>query len=339
MCMVSLALVTDAARFSRTVLLVFALQDVFFLRKGVLVNGFKHISGTKLWQQSQSIFEIECNSRRYRAVDVNASNTVTWTDSIVYDVWGPAGIAVYANSPAERVDIVQLNRVTFNQAQLVDTHRDVVWLYIGPGVNTVRLFSAGFINGGNAIRMTLQPLPNTAVVAPQAAFPLFLFADDLEIDFPNNDAIVLDNGRVFNCVNCYIQGSVTGHGVHVGPQWAKEIQLSNCRISGHNQNGVWVQGGTHLILHGNIIADNSRQGPRVASGVNISSGVSNFVITGNVVGAVQSERSGKQAYGIAVLPGASDHYVISSNVCTGNLEGGVLSGGEGASISVANNVD
>lgn len=276
--------------------------------------------------------------RNWMALFVEASNTVTLADSIITNVLGPAGISVGA-PVGDRVDIFQATRVTTNQVESTGVNTSVIWLHIGQGVNTVRLDNFGLINGGNGIRMDANwPVGHTTTGGQD---PLFLFAQDLEIDFPGNSCIDLQRGRVANCVNCYIQGSKSGHGIYVGKNWTAELQVSNTRISGNAQAGVKLDGGRHSMLVGNIIADNSQSGSGFFSGVEIAGTegcdgcVQNVVVNGNRIGAIQtdlpsahdseeikSSTACNQAWGVNVLSGAKQ-VVISSNLLGGNVNGGV----------------
>ena len=82
--------------------------------------------------------------------------------------------------------------------------------------STVRLDNVGLINGGVGVRM------DSAADTPAGedpGRPLFLIANDLEIDFPNSYAIALLRGEEVQLSNCYIQGSKT----------LPEISLQNCK--------------------------------------------------------------------------------------------------------------
>ena len=74
---------------------------------------------------------------------------------------------------------------------------------MGLNSNTIRLDNVGLISGGVGIRMDMSfPVGTVYPAGPTANYPLFLFANDLEIDFPQIDDIQLENGRVANLVNC-----------------------------------------------------------------------------------------------------------------------------------------
>ncbi len=76
---------------------------------------------------------------------------------------------------------------------------------IGAGANTVRLDNVGLINGGTGVRMG-SAANDPAGVAPGR--PLFLIANDLEIDFPSGNAVELAAGEDVQLSNSYIQARV-----------------------------------------------------------------------------------------------------------------------------------
>lgn len=269
----------------------------------------------------------------YMALLVESANTVTLSDSLILNVMGPSAISVGA-PVGQRVDIFQATRVTTNQDESLQ-NVDCIWLHIGQGVNTVRLDNFGLINGAVGIRMDSDWPVGQATSGGQD--PMFLFANDLEIDFPRSDSIQLVRGRVANCVNCYIQGSKEGNGIHVGKNWTAELQVTNSRISGHARAGVSIEGGRHAVLTGNIIADNSQAGMNASSGVEIGAGVDTALVSSNRIGAVQSALvagSGEACnhrYGVLIEQGAQN-VLVSSNLLGGNQESALHDPGQGAMV-------
>eukprot|EP00051_Salpingoeca_urceolata_P005118 m.70480 g.70480 ORF g.70480 m.70480 type:complete len:446 (-) comp14070_c0_seq2:1132-2469(-) len=162
-------------------------------------------------------------SHAFAAVVVNASNTVTVTDCLFQNIYGLAAVDIGA-VPGQRVDIVQLQRITTNNLPSLNR---TVWIHMGQATNTLRLDNVGLINGGTAVRMDCDFPVGVATSGDDCQMPLFIFANDLEIDFPHSDAIQLVEGRVVELVNSYVQGSVTGAGIHVFASWTAEFQLSN----------------------------------------------------------------------------------------------------------------
>ena len=126
----------------------------------------------------------------------------------------------------------------------------------------------GLINGGIGVRMS-SPSPDPAGFTPGR--PLFLLANDLEIDYPSITAVLLLEGEEAQFSNCYIQGAGAGAGagagggagggvgsasfntarnassnvnhslgplgigvgIYVGPRWTSEVMVTNSRIFGN----------------------------------------------------------------------------------------------------------
>lgn len=114
-----------------------------------------------------------------------------------------------------------MSRITMNQIDPL-ANATVVWIDIAAGTNTVRLDNVGLINGGIGVRMD-SPSDDPAGVSPGR--PLFLLANDLEIDFPLLNAIELSRGEEVQLSNCYVQGSKLRNGIYVAATWNSEIQI------------------------------------------------------------------------------------------------------------------
>ena len=98
---------------------------------------------------------------------------------------------------------------------------------IGAGTNTVRLDNVGLINGGVGLRMD-SAADEPAGVAPGR--PLFLIANDLEVDFAALNAIELLAGEDAQISNSYIQVcQVDGH--IASPTQCTLIQKDGCMNS------------------------------------------------------------------------------------------------------------
>ena len=79
----------------------------------------------------------------------------------------------------------------------------------------------------------------------------------------------LVTGRVVALSNVYIQGSKTGHGLHVLPTWTAELQVTNARIFGHGLAGVRLEGGTEAVFSNNLISNNSIAVPGTRGGLEV----------------------------------------------------------------------
>jgi hypothetical protein len=95
-----------------------------------------------------------------------------------------------------------MTRITTNNGPSANS--SVVWIDIGAGVNTVRLDNVGLINGGTGVRMAAA---SDTPAGEYPGRPLFLLANDLEIDFPSGNAIELLYGEEVQISNGYVQGA------------------------------------------------------------------------------------------------------------------------------------
>jgi hypothetical protein len=298
------------------------------------------------------------------------ANTVTLSDMQISNAYGPCAICAAgwlpppvgtssgtsvgtprpdatggaAGGSSSRVDVLQITRLTANN--YAGSNASVVWIDIGGGVNTVRLDNVGLINGGTGIRM------HSPSVEPAGFYPgrpLFLLANDIEIDFPSGNAIELLRGEEVQISNGYVQGagstaivdrrkndSSLGVGLLVGTGFTSELMVSTSRFFGHALSAVELRGGTHATFSNNVIGENSIAAHGASSGFLVGENVSDFIVTSNHVGSVLSQ--GTQRYGIEIERGASDRYVISMNTLTGNLAGGLDDGGSGKAKAVESNV-
>ena len=196
----------------------------------------------------------------------------------------------------------------------------------------------GLINGGVGVRLDTDFPAGEPQVGGN--IPLFLFANDLEMDFPALDCVQLVAGRVANLVNCYVQGAGAGYGIRVLPTWGAEFQLSNSRLFGNALAGVHLGGGVDAVISGNILDNNGLRvvGPGAATGVEVAANVSQFIISGNAIGPVTVPGNTLATVGIRVASGSSDFYVITNNMCRGHQLGAVSDGGTGPDKTVTGNL-
>jgi hypothetical protein len=74
------------------------------------------------------------------------------------------------------------------------------------------------------------------------------------------------------------------------------------------------------------------------SGLIVSANTTDFSVTNCVAGGVgMYSTTNPQNYGIEVVAGTSDRYIISQNLVTGNVTGGVSDSGSGVNKSVTAN--
>jgi hypothetical protein len=120
-------------------------------------------------------------------------------------------------------------------------------------------------------------------------------------------------------------------------------KATHCDLVGNEFSSSWSAGlfiqapakGTKVI--GGYAAGNNRAGTG-KPGIYVDAGTTDFVITGvRAGGATAVGYDGTQAYGIQIVVGASDRYIVEQNLIAGNTTAGVIDGGTGVNKSVARN--
>ena len=87
--------------------------------------------------------------------------------------------------------------------------------------------------------------------------------------------------------------------------------VTNTRIFGHALSGVALLGGAHAVISNNVIGACSIAAKGAAPGLLVGAGVSDFIVNGNHIGDVfRGESSAATSYGVEVLSGPSDRYVV-----------------------------
>lgn len=144
-------------------------------------------------------------------VDTGVNDLTISNGIIVSTIADNYGIKISADTAPQsddkqRIDIVQIRSVTINQSIKVNDNTFLYYgigIYAGQGLNTLRLDNVGLI--GN-----VYGLVATAPNPDQISGPLFIIANDLEVDFSQNQNIYLDQGKMFVASNLYLQGAQQG---------------------------------------------------------------------------------------------------------------------------------
>lgn len=120
------------------------------------------------------------------------------------------------------------------------------------------------------------------------------------------------------------------------------VQVDGIRFTGGgalncDQHGVVVEATAKRVVFQNFMArSNSVSSANVYSGIIFRADTTDFVVQG-CTATDDIVLFGTQRYGIAVEAGASDRYVITNNLVSGNGTTGVSDGGTGLNKFVANN--
>lgn len=102
------------------------------------------------------------------------------------------------------------------------------------------------------------------------------------------------------------------------------------------QSGVVVTAAAkRVVFNGFAARGNSTELAGSYHGINIAAATTDFSVTGCILGGTLG--FGSQGYGVIVSAGASDRYIITNNLVSGNATGGVSDGGTGTNKLVSGN--
>jgi hypothetical protein len=117
---------------------------------------------------------------------------------------------------------------------------------------------------------------------------------------------------------------------------AEGVSIAGATILNCGTYGVFLDAAVTGYPKGVRVRDSyiSRSG----EGVRVAADVSDFIVQGNRIGSVGvNTGSNGQTYGVRVMAGASDRYIIAENLIAGNTTSGVTDGGTGVNKRVADN--
>lgn len=148
------------------------------------------------------------------------------------------------------------------------------------------------------------------------------------------NGVDLRKSQNFDFIGCGFANR-PGHGCVVGST-CRHIRFIGGSAIQNGENGVVVEAGAlHTSFTGFTAAENSFSVPNRV-GIYFQPGVTDFSVTGCHLGG-DLGIGGQQDHGVRVEGGASDRYVITGNIVSGNLVSGVEDGGTGKEKLVAGN--
>ena len=208
-----------------------------------------------------------------------------------------------------------------------------------------------FINVSGAYLSKIDVVEATtagiAIQPPSGLEAFALFFDQVLADTTTAGAgwAIGGAGKCVNiiCTNCWAAASAS-NGITISTPTLNGFTWSAGHIRNNANHGILISGGcTAVSINGGTqIFNNGYSSPGTYNGISVAGGQTYFQIVGVMAGTggLDQEAGGVNAqnYGIAVAAGASNVYVISNNVCVGNLTAGVYDGGTGSNKFVGNNV-
>lgn len=151
----------------------------------------------------------------------------------------------------------------------------------------------------------------------------------------STDGVVLDMLRDSLFYGCWFANSTSSFGIQLNH--TDGIEFHECQAFDNAHDGVVVESTSNNFKWiGGSCRDNSTASSGTNYGINILAGATDFVVQGATLknGAGISPTQG---WGVVVNPGASDRYIITNNLVSSNVTGGVSDGGSGTHKNVSNN--
>ncbi len=168
------------------------------------------------------------------ARDVNA---VTIIDLNMQNMRGDYGVRAEALSLNHRVDVLRLTHVGFSSHADARAAGRGVGLSIDGCVHTINIHNMAIVVPHRGIEVRNSP------AFPFGSHASFIFAHNVEVDFPTTEALVIDAIDRCRFTNSYFHGSLAGTNVVL---WGdtKDAKFVNCNITGAFHNGLAFAGDT-----------------------------------------------------------------------------------------------
>jgi hypothetical protein len=146
--------------------------------------------------------------------------------------------------------------------------------------------------------------------------------------------LVIDVAGMHTFENCWFVNAANFDGAYVDR--VKDVRFIGCEFMVNARKGCYVGTGASIVRWEDCTFAHNAQ-----EGLYISAGVSDFMARGCMARARHRWPNGfvrqTQTWGIYLVAGSSDRYIIADNLVSGNATGGVFDGGSGANKRVANN--
>jgi hypothetical protein len=208
----------------------------------------------------------------------------------------------------------------------------LAWVYHNNYAYSLVLNKCALIDGAYGIR-------SADIASTGTSYPEWIECYDVECDHNYVTGIYLGDGSGFYSNGGWFSSCLAGNGILVGANYKGEVAITNSRIFGNYQHGILVEAGPVVTtICNNHIGINSTASAATFHGVAIGAGASRFVISNNVIGTMSTGAANPQGWAVLVNAGTSDHYIITNNVCFGNVTGTVSDSGTGANKTVSGNV-
>jgi hypothetical protein len=242
----------------------------------------------------------------WQGVYAEKFNTLTFQNTLVTQVKSNSfAYRLYANpSSSDRSDVATF----YNSTATCGYTTNGTGLSVDGMVQTVRVFGLNLLacNYGMFV-------DNSAVSATN--YPAFFEMHDLEVDGAKTNAVVINGGSNFSCVNCDIsntsgatgQGNADGPSLVVNPDLTgshtHQITFSGGRISNSRQQAMSINA-RDAMFSGVLFTDASKAGSGSFPSIHVGANSDNIQFIGGSSGALYGVTA-RTTYGLQVDAGAT----------------------------------
>lgn len=245
----------------------------------------------------------------YNGVTVVSTNNVTFENFVIASNTGAHGIK-WSGTSSARSDVLKLvnGEISHGSNDNIDS---ILW---HSHAHSMTLLNVRIISGGRG----LYAVRTDTSTADGITWPQFLQASMLEIDFPNKEAIRLDNFRDAWINNLYVHGSETESGILLGSD-VYSVRMTNGRVASSYKHGISLDGRFTQII-GFRIYTNSQAASNTYDGIYIGANAADVAISGCQIGYSNTFGT-SQRYGINADSAATRVYVDPVQDLNGNVTG------------------
>jgi hypothetical protein len=182
----------------------------------------------------------------------------------------------------------------------------------------------------------ISPNPTSKPTIPNA-----LFFENCLGDSCVTNGWYFQHAYYVNQSNCWGAGTSAGEGMKLGAD-CYAFQTLGFQAYLNNKDGLRIvsrTGKPRVSIVGGEFVANSQAGSGTYHGINVEANTTNFSIVGVAAyndTAISANQY--QGYGIYIVAGTSNNYVLASNNCVGNATGTLFDGGTGTTKALTGNL-
>lgn len=232
---------------------------------------------------------------------ITKANFTTLDNCWLNDVNGDYGLQ-WVGDASNRSDVLNLVNVQIS-GDPTNLPDGIIW---DGNCHTLRAHGVGVVSVNKGLWVK-----NTA----GATAPSFLYAHNLEIDFPEAECIDIDVGTDFYVHGIYAHGSNTEHGIAIA-SGVQRVVFSGGKVTGHEKAGFSIAG-ERVDIFGAKTENNSQAGANSYSGIEIEAAAIDVSVIGGRTSGTNQE------YGIEVKAAATRVAIVGVDL-DGNATGTFL---------------